>query len=69
MEAYDRSKFRSIRDTIPRNFVTQLLFPAKFTFVSPFVGRKQVVGPKEEGGRKCLGEGGATDFASLSNRV
>lgn len=41
-QAYDRSKFRGIRDTIPRNFVTQLLFSTKFTFVSPFAKRKQV---------------------------
>lgn len=32
-QIYGRLKFCSIRDTIPHNFVTQLLFPTKFTFV------------------------------------
>lgn len=65
--AYDRAKFRGIRDTIPRNFVTQLLFPEKFTSVSPVARGKQVGSGREAGGkraRKRLGKC-ATDIAHL----
>jgi len=37
-----------------RNFVTQLLFPTKFTFVSPFARRKQRGSRKEGEGRKNI---------------
>lgn len=40
-QAYDPSKFRGICDTIPWNFVTQLLFSVKFTLVLPQLPEKK----------------------------